>query len=74
MTTRQHVDHVAAGRQVAHKNLKPDMQVLTRHGWRTVQNAPIPSGNKLLVRLTNGQAEIHEPDYQWVRRTNTPLT
>lgn len=57
----------------AHKDLKPTMQILTTRGWATVYTTPIPSGDKLLVRLTNGRAEIREPGYLWVRRTSHPL-
>lgn len=57
----------------AHKDLKPGMQILTPKGWAIVYTAPTATGNKLLVRLTNGRCEIKDPGYLWVRRITHPL-
>lgn len=75
-----HTDHIAAGRQTAHKNLKPDMVVLTQRGWRTVESVPQPwlidpaRPGLLRVPFVGGEAAIEKPDHLWVRRTNHPLT
>jgi hypothetical protein len=66
-------DATHKGQHVAHKDLKPSMQILTTRGWATVFTAPIPSGTMFLVRLTNGRCEIRDPGYLWIRRTTYPL-
>jgi hypothetical protein len=55
-----------------HKDLKPQMHIMTPGGWREVKEAAAPwLGGTYLVRLTDGTSEIQEPDFLWLLRVNT---